>query len=207
MDTGILHTHHLLGVLLLVLVGVPVVFPDWSRRLGRVHMVLDSLLLLTGLYLIFRAPAAFSPTALVKYLLVAAAIALAIIGSRRGIKKWNALAFLLLVYVYGLSLQRDFLLRSEEKRVASVGSVPSVEAGLELYRTLCQRCHGADGRAGYRKSPSLRPAQGDTNYWTAVIKNGKGVMPAHPYLSDTQIQSLILLLQSWQSAPTPPSQP
>ncbi len=205
MDTGILHTHHLLGVLLLVMVGLPVVFPDWSRRLGRWHMVLDSLLLLTGLYLIFRAPAAFSPTAVVKYLLVAGAIVLAILASRKGNKRWNVLAFLLLVYVYGLSLQRDFLLRGEEPRVASIASVASIEAGAELYQTLCQRCHGADGRAGYRKSPSLHPAQGDPTYWAAVIKNGKGVMPAHPYLSDSQIQSLVLFLQSWQD--TSPSTP
>ncbi len=205
MDTGMLHTHHLLGVLLLVMVGIPFVFPGWSRRLGRWHMVLDSLLLLTGLYLVYRAPAAFSATAVVKYALVGVAIALAIVGSRKGIRRWNALAFLLLAYVYGLSLQRDFFLRGEEKRVASVASVASPEAGAELYKTLCQRCHGSDGRAGYRKSPSLHPAQGDPTYWAAVIKNGKGVMPAHPYLSDAQVQSLILFLQGWQTpaSPTP----
>jgi mono/diheme cytochrome c family protein len=162
-------------------------------------MVLDSFLLLTGLYLLFRAPAAFSLTAVFKYLLVVAATGLAIMGSRKGRKSWNALAFLLLAYAYGMSLQRDFLLQSEEKRVLQVAGPPSLEAGIQLYQTLCQRCHGADGRSGYRKSPSLHPAQGDSTYWRAVIQNGKGVMPAHPYLTEPQIQSLVLLLSSWQS--------
>ncbi len=206
MDTGILHTHHLLGVILLVLVGMPVIFPNLRQKLGRWHMVLDTLLLFTGIYLVVRAPAAFSPVAIGKYLLVLGAIGLAIAGGRKNRKSWQILSFLMLAYGYGLSLQRDFLLRGEASRVKDIGQyTPSVEAGAALYQELCQRCHGGDGRAGYRKSPSLRPANGDPTYWAAVIKNGKGVMPAHAYLSDTQVQSLVLFLQSWQapSAPTP----
>jgi mono/diheme cytochrome c family protein len=206
MDTGILHTHHLLGVILLVLVGMPVVFPNLRQKLGRWHMVLDTLLLLTGIYLVVRAPAAFSGVAIGKYLLVLGAIGLAIVGGRKNRKSWQVLAFLMLAYGYGLALQRDFLLRGEASRVKDIGQgTPSVAAGAALYQELCQRCHGGDGRAGYRKSPSLRPANGDPTYWAAVIKNGKGMMPAHPYLSDAQVASLVLFLQSWQTpaAPTP----
>jgi hypothetical protein len=111
MDTGILHTHHLLGVILLVLVGMPVVFPNLRQKLGRWHMVLDTLLLLTGIYLLVRAPAAFSGVAIGKYLLVLGAIGLAIVGGRKNRKSWQVLAFLMLAYGYGLALQRDFLLR------------------------------------------------------------------------------------------------
>lgn len=200
MDTGILHTHHLLGVLLLVLVGAPIAFPQWAERLKKLHMVLDTLLVLTGAYLLFKAPAAWSAPYVAKYVLVLAAIGLAIVGSRRKNKRLSIAAFLLLTYAYGLALQRDFLLRSEEKRVQAIASQgPSIEAGQKLYETLCLRCHGADGRAAYQKAPSLHPTQNpDTAYWAAVIRAGKGVMPGHPYLTDMQIQSLIAYLRTWQ---------
>lgn len=200
MEIGILHTHHLLGVLLLVLVGLPLVLPAWAKRIGKVHMVLDSLLLLTGIYLLFKAPAAFSAPYIGKYLLVLGAIALAIIGNRRQNKRLSLGAFLLLAYAYGLSLQRDFLLRSEESRVRTIAarSVSAAE-GEQLYRTLCARCHGEDGNARYQKSPSLHPIQNpDTAYWAAIIRAGKGVMPGHPYLTDTQVASLIAFLRTWQ---------
>lgn len=200
MEIGILHSHHLLGVLLLVLVGLPLVMPTWAKRIGKVHMFLDTLLLLTGIYLLFKAPAAFSAPYVVKYLLVLGAIGLAIAGSRRQNKRLSLGAFLLLVYAYGLSLQRDFLLRSEETRVRSLAvNTVSVTEGEQLYRTLCARCHGADGKAHYQKSPSLHPIQNpDSAYWAAIIRAGKGVMPAHPYLTDVQLASLIAFLQTWQ---------
>ncbi|MCX7606417.1 MAG: cytochrome c [Bacteroidia bacterium] len=200
MDTGILHTHHLLGVLLLVLVGAPIVLPTWADRLKKVHMILDTLLLLTGIYLLWKAPLALSAPYILKYILVIGAIGLAVAGSRKRNKKLSMAAFLLLAYGYGLSLQRDFFLRSDAARVASLAREEvSLEAGAELYRTLCARCHGPEGRAGYRKSASLHPAQQtDTSYWAAVIRAGKGVMPAHGYLTEAQISSLILYLKGWQ---------
>ncbi len=200
MEIGILHTHHLLGVLLIVLVGLPLVMPAWAKRIGKFHMVLDSLLLLTGIYLLFKAPAAFSAPYVVKYLLVLGAIGLAIVGSRRQNKRLSLGAFLLLAYAYGLSLQRDFLLRSEETRVRAIAAnTVSVAEGEQLYRTLCARCHGVDGKARYQKSPSLHPMQNpDVTYWAAVIRAGKGVMPGHPYLTETQMASLVAFLQTWQ---------
>ncbi|MEN3040866.1 MAG: c-type cytochrome [Bacteroidia bacterium] len=200
MDTGILHTHHLLAVLLIVLIGVPIVFAQWAKAVRKVHMVLDSLLVLTGIYLLTKAPAAFSSPYLAKYLLTLIAVGLAVVGNRRNDKRLSVAAFVLLSYVYGLSLQRDFLLRSEEKQVAAIATqVISAEEGQKLYTILCSRCHGEDGQAQYRKSPSLHPIQNpDTNYWAAVIRNGKGMMPPHSYLSDRQVSSLIAFLRSWQ---------
>lgn len=200
MDTGILHTHHLLAVFLLVLVGAPIVFAQWAQRLKKIHMVLDSLLVLTGIYLLVKAPAALTTPYLVKYLLTLGAIGLAIVGSRQRNKRLSLAAFILLAYVYGISLQRDLLLRSEERRVATIAvQRVSIEEGQVLYETLCARCHGIDGRAKYRKSASLHPVQNpDTTYWAAVIRGGKGVMPAHGYLTDTQVSSLIAYLRSWQ---------
>ncbi|MCS7296754.1 MAG: c-type cytochrome [Bacteroidia bacterium] len=200
MDTGILHTHHLLAVLLLVLVGAPVVFRQWAQRLRKVHMVLDSLLLLTGLYLLLKAPNAWDTPYIVKYVLTLVAIGLALIGSRRQDKRFSIAAFLLLAYVYGVSLQRDLRLRSPQKQVEHIAfQTASVAEGEKLYQTLCQRCHGADGRAHYRKSATLHPIQNpDTNYWRAVILAGRGVMPAHPYLSESQLASLVAYLRQWQ---------
>jgi len=200
MDTGILHTHHLLAVLLLVLVGAPIVFTQWADKLKKLHMVLDTLLILSGIYLLTKAPSAFSTPYLVKYLLTLGAVGLAIVGSRRKNKRFSIAAFFVLAYVYGISLQRDLLLRSEDQRVAEIGTREiSVEEGKKLYEALCARCHGADGRSQYRKAPSLRPIQNpDTSYWVSVIRAGKGVMPAHGYLKNTQVSNIVLYLRSWQ---------
>lgn len=200
MDTGILHTHHLLAVLLLILVGAPIVFAQWADKLKKLHMVLDTLLILSGVYLLVKAPAAFATPYLVKYLLTLGAVGLAIVGSRRRNKRLSIAAFFVLAYIYGVSLQRDLLLRSEEQRIASIGTQRvSLEEGRQLYETLCARCHGADGRSKYRKAPSLHPIQNpDTNYWASVIRAGKGVMPAHGYLKDTQVSNIVLYLRSWQ---------
>ncbi|MDW8236005.1 MAG: cytochrome c [Bacteroidia bacterium] len=200
MDIGMLHSHHLLGVLLLLLVGTPLVLKRNPRWLQITRRVIEILLLLTGLYLIIKAPGAWSSAYVLKYILIILAIGLSIAAGRLQKPLWTLGAFLLLVYVYGLSVQRDILLRSEEQRVRNVAvSPPSVEAGAQLYEQLCQRCHGREGKAHYQKAPSLHPiANPDTGYWAAVIRAGKGVMPGHPYLTEAQLQSLIAFLRRWQ---------
>ncbi|MCS7152506.1 MAG: c-type cytochrome [Bacteroidia bacterium] len=196
MDTGILHTHHLLAVLLLILVGAPVVFPKGAASLKKLHMVLDTLLILTGAYLLFKAPGAFSPPYLLKYILTIGAIVAGVIGSRRGNRKLSIAAFFLLVYAYGLSLQRDFLLRSEKEQVKAIATQSvSIEGGKQLYQVLCLRCHGADGKAHYRKSPHPMEHP-DSNYQAHVIRHGKGIMPSHEYLTDTQVKSLLAYLRT-----------
>lgn len=200
MDIGMLHLHHLLGVLLLLLVGTPLVLKHNQGWLKITRRIIESLLLLTGIYLMIKAPGAWSSAYILKYVLIVLAIGLSIAGSRLQKPLWTLGAFLLLAYAYGLSVQRDILLRSEEQRIRNIEvSQPSVEVGAQLYEQLCQRCHGSDGKAQYQKAPSLHPiANPDTAYWAAIIRAGKGVMPGHPYLTEAQLQSLIAFLRTWQ---------
>lgn len=200
MDVGMLHTHHLMSVLFfLSLVGLTF-FPQVLRKARILRIALETLLLGTGVYLAIRSPGAFSSAYILKYILVAGIIILAVVGSRKANKFLGIASLALTVYVYGLSRQRDILLRSPAARAEAFQTpIPSLQAGQVLYKAYCSRCHGENGAAGYLKSPNLAHSKRDTVYWQAIITAGKGLMPGHPYLTPAQVQSLILYLKALRS--------
>ncbi|MGQ9863063.1 MAG: c-type cytochrome [Bacteroidia bacterium] len=199
MDVGMLHTHHLMGVLFFLSLVALTFFPKVLEKVRFLRISVETLLLGTGLYLVFRSPGAFTSAYILKYLLVVGIIILAVVGSRKGNKALGITSLVLTVYVYGLSRQRDIFLRSPSAWAHALETpIPSLQTGQALYETYCSRCHGKNGAAGYLKSPNLTQSQQDTVYWQAIIKAGKGLMPAHPYLTQNQIQSLILYLQAFR---------
>lgn len=50
--------------------------------------------------------------------------------------------------------------------------------GAELYETYCTRCHGDDGKKGYKGAEDLTVADLDLEYTIEQIKYGEGQMPA-----------------------------
>lgn len=73
-----------------------------------------------------------------------------------------------------------------------------VSAGARVYAQNCASCHGPAGAGGI--GPSLK-AQGLTReLMVAVIKNGKGTMPAFPSLQGADLNALLDLLAGWQKA-------
>jgi mono/diheme cytochrome c family protein len=208
MDVGMLHSHHLVVVLYLLLIvaglGVMILrraaLEAFNKRARIGHMVLGSLMLLTGGYLAVKSPLGFSGLALVKYVLLLAAIGLAVVGLRRLKAALVAGSIVVLLYVYGISKTDSLMLTPVadrmEKAWQATAMLPTTEKGKVLYTVGCVACHGANGKAGYLKSKDLTASRVDSSYIAALLKNGKGLMPAYGSLSDAQHAALVEYVQS-----------
>ena len=69
-------------------------------------------------------------------------------------------------------------------------------AGQRVYAANCAACHGPAGAGGI--GPSLQRAGLSREAMAAVIKNGKGTMPAFPNLAGADLKALLDLLVGWQ---------
>jgi mono/diheme cytochrome c family protein len=85
-------------------------------------------------------------------------------------------------------------------------------AGEEIYRNLCEGCHGADGRERPGATPTIAGAPsviGDANVPIRVLLHGKegaiGLMPAHgDTLNDEQIAAVLTYIRrAWGQAASP----
>jgi mono/diheme cytochrome c family protein len=225
MDTGFLHLHHtvigLFFVFLLLKVGLLVA--GKHDLLGRIRdktkwvdAVLGVLILVTGGYLAFASPAGFKLWAIVKYVVVLAAIPLGIVGLRKLKYVPSILAVVLLLYAYMASTRRDVILRGEEARIenrlqaleTSAAQETDVERGQVIYEEACQRCHGADGKAGYRKSKNLQTTGYTKQGIMQIVQNGVdgAAMPAYPYMSKQQRSDVAAYVVSLKGEQKPGAQ-
>jgi cytochrome c553 len=209
MDTGILHTHHLLVVLytlllaakvFLVIVGNRNALVSLNGRTRMLHIALASLMLATGVYGMLKSPEGFTSSYLVKYFLVLGVIALGVVGIKRMHKPISVLALVLMFYVYGIGKTHDLLLISPESKLKNLsaswtGTLPT-EAGKQLYVVGCQRCHGSDGQSGYRKAKNLATSRLSDDNLAYIIRNGQKAMPAFDYLSTDQTQALVTYVKT-----------
>jgi mono/diheme cytochrome c family protein len=85
-------------------------------------------------------------------------------------------------------------------------------AGEEIYKNLCEGCHGADGRERPGATPTIAGAPsviGDANVPIRVLLHGKegaiGLMPAHgDTLNDEQIAAVLTYIRrAWGQAASP----
>ena len=70
---------------------------------------------------------------------------------------------------------------------------PSVERGVDLYARYCARCHGDDASGGLVWPGSI---QGKTGIHT-IVREGRRGMPNFPGLTDNEIESIELFLNSF----------
>lgn len=223
MDTGILHTHVFITSLFLVAMLITVITslgskekptPKWLRLS---HMILGSLMLLTGIYLMVKSPNGMEPYILVKLVLVLVATPLGIIGGRKKNMAMTGLAFLLVVGVMALAYAKPDALRSIPSDVESVeelvenmekrkesGEMTQAEKDAEAvkigkslyYKRLCNSCHGDDGSAGFQKSKDLGQSTLNDAEIADIIVNGKNLMPANEGLNDSEVEYLTAFVKS-----------
>ncbi len=72
----------------------------------------------------------------------------------------------------------------------------SADPGTAVYAANCASCHGAAGGGGI--GPSLRLAGLTRDTVAAVVKNGKGAMPAFPDITGKPLDALLTLVEGWQ---------
>jgi len=174
MDTGFRHSHVLVVILfllwfgfkwILLLINSPLL--DKVRdKFKMVDMILGTLILVTGGYLLFKGghPETWM---MVKVALVLAFIPLGIIGLRRENKVLTSIVFVGFLYIYGVAETRSLVMK-KPKGIDTVG----------VYEINCARCHGTDGAAMLYGAKNLKISTLSKEEAAYIIKNGKGAMPA-----------------------------
>jgi mono/diheme cytochrome c family protein len=216
MDFGMLHSHHLFVVLSILLFATKtgLLIAKQQRLLATLNgktkiprIVIESLMLLTGIYLVFKAPEGLAIYNVVKYLAIVAAIPLGVIAFKRMKPAFAIAGLLCFFYAYGVSKTRSLALIPEQSRLKDklaafqpVSNDPTVaqQRGREIYTIACQRCHGPEGNVNYRKSKKLTESVISDEQKAIIIKNGQKMMPKFEYLSDEEIKDVLLYMKSFR---------
>lgn len=215
MDVGMLHTHTTMVVLyILYLVALFALYTpalaakaDKFKRMLRIpHMVLATLLLLTGIYLLVRSPIGIAGYMQVKYGAMVIAIVLGVLGSRRANLPLLGGSILLMFYAFGISKTHSVLLQSEASRIPhavqafkAANPADSLATGRAIYTVACMRCHGASGNAGFLKSKDLTITEQPDDFKAAIIKSGKGLMKPYPYLSNEEVRAVVAYINTFKT--------
>lgn len=205
MDTGILHTHTLVVSLYLLQLLIRVVMmagkmgalAKYNKAMRVPHMVLATLMLGTGIFLMVRQAQGIDgiqPYVWVKFALVLASIPLGVAGSKRGSVALTGFSFLVLAGCMALAYAKPAALSSRATMstdTAKAGvDMDKVKAGQPLYEQYCVLCHGSDGAAGLQGAKDLGASSMTDAEILAIMKNGKGMMPANTDLSAEQAEQV-----------------
>ncbi|GAB3530901.1 hypothetical protein GCM10027443_12300 [Pontibacter brevis] len=211
-----LHTHVLVVILFLIFFAIKAVLLLLNKRetLDKVRsktkvvdMILGTLILITGGYLLFLYSGGIPTYLIVKIVLVLLAIPLGIVGIKRENKVLAVLSLLIFLYVYGVAETNSLTMNKNESSVAPISNTTTettgtgaAEAGAQtdaaqeeiissmsetqlanakaIYTQVCANCHGEDGAKGLGGAALLTQSQLTLNDRINVIENGRGLMPA-----------------------------
>ncbi len=215
--TAFLHTHVLVIILFLLLFTFKVVLlllnkhdtlTSVRNKTKVPEMVLGTLILITGGWLLFNYNGGIPTWLVIKIVLVLVAIPVGIIGLKQNNKVFAVVALLLFLYVYGIT-ETDSLFMQEvvaersivsptpgtdatetgeislntpgpapEEIVASLNETALTNAWA-IYVNECANCHGEDGAKGTSGAANLQQSQLSLNARKEVIANGRALMPAY----------------------------
>jgi len=158
------------------------------------EMIISTLFLVTGLYMIFLSPMV-SMFTYIKLVCVFASIPLAIIGFKKKNKALAALSLVLIIGSYGLAeMNKSQLKKAYQKTPIVVNSDSSIELGLAVYQRNCQMCHGENGDAGIAGSANLKLTQLSIEQQKDLLNKGKNSMPKFNFLSDKEVDAVLSYL-------------
>ena len=213
MPKGFLHLHVtvvLLFILLytikvyLLLANKPEALDKLRGKTKIVDAVLGSLIIITGAYLTFIAPA-IETYLIVKIVLVIASIPVGIIAMKKLNKPMAIAALLIYVYVFAVAKTKSLSFKKEAfvapVSVVTTDSVQtetrSIKEGEVIYTSLCVVCHGPDGKLMLNGAKDLSVSKLSDDEIVTMVKNGKGLMtPFKDQLDEKQLQSVMLYVKS-----------
>jgi len=212
MYTGLTHTHVLMSALFLFALLLKTVFllsgndemlERFKRKFKIPEIIVDSLMLLTGIYLAFSSGwTTHGSWFWIKMAAFLAAVPMSVIAFKKQNKALALLSLLLLLYAYGISETKSPVFNKKAALVsdetpAVVEGDNLVEAGAAIFHLDCARCHGNDGRGGKSGAPNLRESKMTAEEVMARIRKGKNAMPGYEgYLDDKQIEALAAYIGS-----------
>ncbi|HEX8548914.1 MAG TPA: cytochrome c [Cytophagaceae bacterium] len=203
MAKGMLHLHVTVIVIFLLSFMIKTILLllnkdsalDKIREKTKVmEMVLGTLILLTGGYLLFIIPN-IATYLIVKIVLVLIAIPIGIIGMKKKNKVMSIFALVFFIYAYGVAETGSLTFKKDKivitRTTAEATETPSVAApdqiiqsnsqvNLEnakaIYTQACAPCHGADGKMGAGGAKDLQVSKLSDDEKKEIILNGKGLM-------------------------------
>lgn len=197
MQTGFLHLHKATVILFLAIYilklialllnnqGLQAFFAKKGLRI--LEMVVSTLFLVTGVFLITKMPSStISSLLIIKICIVVATIPMAVIGFKRGIKWLAALSVLGLIAAYGLA-------EMNKKRPVVAETLKESVSGADIFISAnCQACHGEQGNAMVAGAKDLsKSALTDAEIEDRIL-NGKNSMPAYKKsLNAEQVKALV----------------
>lgn len=197
MHTGFLHLHKATVILFLaiylikliaLLAGSGSLQALFARKGLRIlEMVVSTLFLVTGVYLLMNMPGGTVSTLLIiKIAVVLASIPVAVIGFKRKNKALAALSVVGLIAAYGLA-------EMNKKRPVTTENLKTAVSGADVFKTAnCALCHGEAGNAMTAGAKDLtKSALTDAEIEERIL-NGKNTMPAYKKsLSAEQVKALV----------------
>jgi cytochrome c553 len=221
MDKGFQHLHYTVVILflafliyktLLLLLNKNEALDKVREKTKIIDIILGSLILITGGFLLFRLHSGNIETYLIiKIILVFAAIPLGIIGIKRKKKALAILSVLIFVYVWGIAVKRNANVfagrKAEPSSVEKAGpggimdenKTMNLDNAKAIYTSQCARCHGEDGKAGVGGAKDLSVSTLSLQEKENIIINGKGIMP--PFgnlLTESEVKAVAAYIESFK---------
>jgi len=221
MYTGFKHLHVTVVILFLLLFIYKTILllTNKNEQLDRFRakskiadMLLGSLMILTGGYLLYAGPGA-QPYHYVKIVAAIASIPLGIISFKKRIKPLAIFTVVLFIYLYGVAETKSLTFKKEKITIEAVvdsTTVPSTKTdilnqnadavlanGKLLYNAACATCHGTDGKLGLTGASDLTTTTFSHSEKISIITNGKGNMtPFQGQLSEQDIEEVATYVDS-----------
>jgi mono/diheme cytochrome c family protein len=180
-------------------------FDVFRNKTRILEMVLSTLFLLSGIYLLVNHASIFNMLFVIKLVLVFGCIPVAIIAFKRHTKWLAIVSWLMLVMAYGMAeMSKKMVTSTKGKPIVDVADDASTDqkmiAGKTLYTAYCVSCHGADGKLGMAGAKDLTASALTMDMMTDVIAHGRQAMPAFGKndkpLNKNQINAVALYVQS-----------
>lgn len=189
---------------------------SFSKKFRIPEILVSLLFLVTGIILLINTGNT-SNFLWIKIILVLASIPVGIIGFKKHNKILGVLCVLLIVASYGMAEANKNISKKQLHTVLknipepkTEGSTPKdsistsqnekqlTEYGKQLYTAACVNCHGENGDLGKSGAKNLKTTALSQIEKSALIKKGKGVMPAYSSLSDKQIEAIVKYIDTFK---------
>ena len=219
MAKGILHLHMTVVILFMLFFGYKLVLlfankkatlATFRQKTKVVDMVLGSLILLTGGYLLY-ALHTFETYLMGKLILTLVAIPLGIISMKKENKILGLLTMAIFVYNFGVAETHSLTFKREKIEIKTeahdtdtttvAGSSANtilnqneevaLKNGQAIYTQVCAACHGQDGKLGVGGAKDLSKSTLSHVEVVQMITKGKGLMqPYEGVLSEQEIEAV-----------------
>lgn len=220
MAKGFLHLHITVVVLFMLFFGYKLILlfankkaslATFRQKTKVVDMILGSLILITGGYLLY-ALQSFEPYLIGKLLLTLAAIPLGIISMKKENKVLGLLTMAIFVYNFGVAETNSLTFQKEKIVIQPITNVTREEAdttntpinaildqnkeaaiknGKVIFTQVCAVCHGQDGKLGVGGAKDLSQSTLKHEEVVQMVSKGKGLMqPYESVLSEQEIEAV-----------------